>query len=80
MVEMELLSLQATSLFSKVTSLAGEGYQIYLGGGGVEAPTVTNPEAHPLSTFETKMATRNATRSISAILRKNKGLWIVKLC
>ena len=79
MVEMELLPLQATSLFSKVTSLAGEGYQIYLGG-GVEAPTVTNPEAHPLSTFETKMATRNATRSISAILRKNKGLWIVKLC
>ena len=71
MVEMELLPLQATSLFSKVTSLAGEGYQIYL---------VTNPEAHPLSTFETKMATRNATRSISAILRKNKGLWIVKLC
>ena len=73
MVEIELLPLRATSLFSKVTSLAGEGYQIYLGG-GVEAPTVTNPEAHPLSTFETKMATRNATRSISAILRKNKGL------
>ena len=34
MVEIELLPLRATSLFSKVTSLAGEGYQIYLGGGG----------------------------------------------
>ena len=41
-------------------------------------PTATNPGARPLSTFETKMDTRNAKRSISAILRKNKGLWIVK--
>ena len=72
MVEIELLPLRAASLFSKVPSLAGEGYHIYLGGWGgggrgVEAPTATNPGTRPLSTFETKMATRNAKRSISAI-------------
>ena len=78
MVEIQLLPLQATSLFSKVPSLAREGFQIYLGGWGVgvgvEAPIATNPGANPLSTFETKMATRNAKCSIPAILRKNKGL------
>ena len=76
MVEIQLLPLQATSLFSNVPSLAREGFQIYLGGWGVgvEAPTATNPGAKPLSTFETKMATRNAKCSIPAILRKNKGL------
>ena len=53
----------------------GKGIKSTQGGGeGVEAPTATNPEARPLSTFETKMATRNAKRSISSILRKNKGL------
>ena len=57
MVEIELLPLRATSLFSKVPSQAGDGYQIYLGGWEVGAPTATNPEDRPLSTFETKMVT-----------------------
>ena len=50
MVEIELLPLRATSLFSKVTSLAGEGYQIYLGGGGWRPPPLQilrpTPSAH----------------------------------
>ena len=81
MVEIQLLPLQAASLFPKVPSLAREGFQIYLGtwGVGVEATTATNPGANPLSTFETKMATRNAKCSTPAILRKIKGLWTVKL-
>ena len=72
--EIELLPLRAACLFSKVPSLAGEGYQISLRGWGVEAHTATNPEARPLITFETNMATLNAKRSISAILQENKGL------
>ena len=76
MVEIQLLPLQAASLFPKVPSLAREEFQIYLGrwGVGVEATTATNPGANPLSTFETKMATRNAKCSTPAILRNIKGL------
>ena len=55
-------------------------YQIYLGGTGGGwslPPTAMNPGAHSLSTFETKIAVRNGKRTMSTILRKKKGLWLV---
>ena len=59
----------------------GDEYQIYLGGRGGGwslPPTAMSPAAHPLSTFETKMAVRNGKRTMSTILRKKKkGLWLV---
>ena len=60
MVEIELLPLRATSLFSKVPSQAGDGYQICLkGGSGGLHPSPLQilypPPPPPRSTLETKM-------------------------
>ena len=46
---------------------AGDGL-----GGSLLHPTAINPDARPLGTYETKMATRTGTRLILAILRKKK--------
>ena len=58
----------------------GDEYQIYLGGRGGGwslPPTAISPGAHPLSTLETNMAVHNGKRTMSTILRKKKGLWLV---
>ena len=43
-----------------------------VGGGGT-----INRDARPHGKYETKMAARNAKRSMSTVLRKNGGLWTV---
>ena len=72
-----------------ITGTERAGVAVY-GGGGREARKISRPpkpssaprplstfDNHPqarLGTFETMMATHNAKRSISTILRKYKGL------
>ena len=72
-----------------LTGTEGAGVAVY-GGGGREARKISTPpklspaprhlsifDNHPqarLGTFDPMMATHNAKRSISTILRKNRGL------
>ena len=47
--------------------------QIYLGGGGQSLASL-KPDAQPLGTYETKMATRTGKCSILTIFMKKKGV------
>ena len=77
-VEIERFVLQAAILVSNAPSLAWGWvfmWWVYLGGGGrfwrrheisrLSLTSATNPDVHPLGTFETKIATRNAKQALA---------------
>ena len=61
-----------SSLGMIIKSIKGVGDSL---GQGLPSPTAINPDSHPLSSFETKMAAQNGKQSILTILRKNGRLW-----